>query len=132
MGVVGDVTVESPLAFTTEDGDVEVRKGPTRSTPSRRSPTPAPGTPCRCASDFERVANHQRLLLGVLERLRAAEDEEGFMEAATLAALGGLETDLSPTAAYRIVQALTTIDPRAHDRLHHPGRATAVESAPRC
>ena len=25
-------------------------------------------------------ANHQRLLLGVLERLRAAEDEEGFME----------------------------------------------------
>jgi len=52
-----------------------------------------------------------KILLGLLERLRSAEDEEAFMEATTLAALVGLETDLSPAAAYRIVQALTTIDP---------------------
>ena len=63
-------------------------------------------------SDFERVANHQRLLLGVLERLRAAEDEAGYMESAALAAIGGLQTDLSLSEVYRLVQALTTIDPR--------------------
>ena len=63
------------------------------------------------ASDFDRSANHQRFLLGVLERLRAAEDDEGYMEEATLAALGGLETDLSPSEVFRLVQALTTVAP---------------------
>ena len=66
-------------------------------------------------SDFERAANHQRLLLGVLERLREAEDEAGFMEAVTLSALGGLQTDMSPAQVYRLVQALTTVDPRRTD-----------------
>ena len=58
----------------------------------------------------------RRGLEALLERLRSAEDDEGFMEATTLAALAGLETDLAPTSAYRIIQALTTID---------PGRTTA-------
>ena len=34
------------------------------------------------------------------------------MEDVALSALAGLETDLSPGAAYRLVQALTTIEPR--------------------
>ena len=111
MGVVGDVTVRSPLTFTTDDGGVEVRKGPNTLDAEQALAYATTRDALPLSSDYERVANHQRLLLGMLERLRAAEDEEGFMEAATLAALAGLETDLSPTAAYRIVQALTTIDP---------------------
>jgi LCP family protein required for cell wall assembly len=111
MGVVGDVTVRSPLTFTTDDGGVEVRKGRNTLDAEQALAYATTRDALPLASDYERVANHQRLLLGMLERLRAAEDEEGFMEATTLAALAGLETDLSPTAAYRIVQALTTIDP---------------------
>ena len=112
MGTVGDVEVDSPLGFTTEDGGVRVRRGPNTFDADQalyyaRTRDTLPG-----GSDFERVANHQRLLLGVLERLRSSEDEEGFMERVALSALGGLQTDLSPSGVYRLVQALTTIDPR--------------------
>lgn len=111
MGAVGDVRVDSPLAFTTEDGEVRVRRG--RNTfgadealSYARTRDTLPG-----GSDFERVANHQRLLLATLERLRDAEDEAGFMEEVALSALGGLQTDMLPTEVYRLVQALTTVDP---------------------
>jgi LCP family protein required for cell wall assembly len=110
MGIVGDITVDSPIAFTTEDGGVRVRLGSNRldAEQALSYARTREGLP---ASDFDRVANHQRLLLAVLERLRAREDEEGFLESAALAALSGFETDLSPAAVYRLVQALTTIDP---------------------
>ena len=111
MGVVGDVVVDSPLAFTADDGGVEVREGLNTLDAEQALSYATTRDALPLSSDYERVANHQRLLLGMLERLRSAEDEEGFMEATTLAALAGLETDLSPAAAYRIVQALTTIDP---------------------
>lgn len=111
MGAVGDVQVDSPVEFETEDGRVEVRRGPNTfdardalAYVSTRTTLPR--------SDFDRVANHQRLLLAILERLRSAEDEEGFMERVALSALSGLQTDLPPSEVYRIVQALTTIDPR--------------------
>jgi LCP family protein required for cell wall assembly len=112
MDTVGSVRVDSPLAFTTEDGGVRVRRGPNTFDADQalyfaRTRDTLPG-----ASDFARVANHQRLLLSVLERLRAAEDEEGFLERVTLSALGGLQTDLSPAEVYRLVQALTMVDPR--------------------
>jgi LCP family protein required for cell wall assembly len=111
MGSVGDVRVDSPLAFTTEDGEVRVRRGRNTFDADQalyyaRTRDTLPG-----GSDFERVANHQRLLLGVLERLRSAEDEEGFMEQVTLSALSGLQTDMSPSEVYRLVQALTTVEP---------------------
>lgn len=112
MGAVGDVTVQSPLAFTTDDGDVVVREGRNTFDPEQALAYATTRDALPLSSDYERVANHQRLLLGLLARLREAEDDEGFMEATTLAALAGLETDLSPVTAYRIVQALTTIDPR--------------------
>lgn len=110
MGTVGDVEIDSPLAFTTEEGGVEVRRGTNTFDPSAALAyaRTRQGLP---ASDFDRAANHQRLLLGVLERLHAAEDEEGFMESAALAAMGGLQTDMSLTDVYRLLQALTTIDP---------------------
>lgn len=111
MDAVGEVRVDSPLAFTTEEGGVEVRRG-SNTFDAREALAYVRTRVGLPASDFDRSANHQRLLLGVLERLRSAEDEEGFMERVTLSALAGLETDLSPSEAYRIVQALTTIDPR--------------------
>jgi len=105
---VGEVEVRSPVAFRT-DGGLAVRKGPNRfdaeealDFASSRDDLP---------SDFERMANNQALLLGYLRSLRAREDEKGFMEDVTLAALGGLETDLAPTDLYRLAQAITQVDP---------------------
>ena len=62
--------------------------------------------------DFARSANQQRALVATLEGMRAQEDDEGFMERATLAAVAGLETDLGPTELYRFAQAVTQVDPR--------------------
>ena len=112
MKAVGDVEVDSPLAFTTEDGGVEVRRGPNTFDAEQALYYARTRDTLPDGSDFARVANHQRLLLGVLGRLRAAEDEEGFMERITLSALGGLQSDLSPSEVFRLVQALTTVDPR--------------------
>jgi LCP family protein required for cell wall assembly len=110
MDAVGEVRVDSPIAFTTEDDGVEVRRGSNTfdSGEALAYARTREGLP---AGDFDRSANHQRLLLGVLERLRSAEDDEGYMEHAALAALGGLQTDLSPSEVFRLVQALTTVDP---------------------
>jgi LCP family protein required for cell wall assembly len=113
MGTLGDVEVDSPLErFTTEEGGVVVQRGTNTFDAEQalyyaRTRTSLPGQ-----SDFERVANHQRLLLAALERLEAAEDEEGFMESVALSALAGLETDMTPGEVYRLVQSLTTIEPR--------------------
>jgi len=63
-------------------------------------------------SDFERAANHQRLLLGV-----------------ALSALSGLETDLSPAQAYRLVQALTMVDPSRTDACIIVGTFGTVDGA---
>ena len=111
MGAVGEVTVDSPIDFTTDDGDVEVRAGANTLDPEQALSYVTTRDELPLSSDYERVANHQRLLLGVLARLREREDDEGFMERTTLAALSGLQTDLSPSEAFRIIQALTTIDP---------------------
>jgi hypothetical protein len=107
--VVGEVEVRSPLAFTT-DGGRAVRQGPNRfdaeqalDFASSRDHLPR--------DDFDRMANDQALLLGYLRSLRAHEDEKGFMEDVTFAALGGLETDLAPTDLYRLAQAVTQVDP---------------------
>ena len=53
----------------------------------------------------------------ILDRLRAHEDDEGFIEGGALAAAAHLDTNLSPTELYRFAQALTQIDPRAVDDL---------------
>ena len=111
MDAVGEVTVDSPLGFTTDDGEVEVRNGANTLDPEQALSYVTTRDTLPLSSDYERVANHQRLLLGVLARLRAGEDDEGFLERTTLAALSGLQTDLSPSEGFRIIQALTTVDP---------------------
>ena len=63
------------------------------------------------ADDFARSANQQQVMRGILRQLLAHEDEEGFIERGTLAALAGLETDLPPTELYRLAQAVTQVEP---------------------
>ena len=106
---VGEVEVRSPRAFDSDEG-MDVKRGLNRfdaeealDFASSRDNLPR--------ADFDRMANNQALLLGYLRSLRAHEDEEGFMEDVTLAALGGLETNLAPTDLYRLAQAVTQVDP---------------------
>ncbi len=54
------------------------------------------------------------------------------MEDGTLAALGGLDTDLAPTDLYRLAQAVTMVDPNRvtgclvlADAVHHGRRRRA-------
>jgi LCP family protein required for cell wall assembly len=111
VSAVGGVVVDSPVAFPENEYDLVVRRGRNRFD-AEQALAYSRIRQGLDGGDFARAANHQRLLLGVLDRLRRQEDDEGFMEAAALAALGGLETDLDPVQLYRLAQAVTTIDPR--------------------
>src|SRR6478735_8754900 len=52
--------------------------------------------------DFDRSANQQELLRGILRRVRARQDRPGFMERGVLAAAKNLDTDLGPGELYRL------------------------------
>ena len=110
MDAIAEVEVISPRRFHDEEYDLTVRRGVNRFDPtealSYARTRDLPG------SDFERSANQQRLMLGILRQMRAHEDDEGFMEQGSLAALKGLDTNLEPTELYRLAQAVTQIEPR--------------------
>jgi len=61
--------------------------------------------------DFDRSANQQELLRGLLRGVRARADEPGFMERAVLTALSRLRTDVGPAELYRLAHAATQVDP---------------------
>ena len=61
--------------------------------------------------DFDRSANQQELLRGIVREIRAKQDEPGFMEKGALAVMRHLYTDLPPSELYRLGQAATGIDP---------------------
>lgn len=108
---VGGVDVRSEESFLTDDGTVQVTRG-SNHFDAEQALSYARTRHNLDGGDFARAAHHQALLLGYLRGLRDRKDEEGFMEGAALAALGGLDTDLAPTDLYRLVQALTQIDPQ--------------------
>jgi LCP family protein required for cell wall assembly len=61
--------------------------------------------------DLARSANQQQIMMGVLRQVLAHEDDQGFVEGGALAAIQGLETNLSPTELYRLAQAIGRIRP---------------------
>jgi LCP family protein required for cell wall assembly len=110
IGSIDGVVVDSPTAYRLDDVDLDVRRGSNSFDPETaldfaRSRDTANG-------DFDRIAHHQQLLLGVLVELRDRADEPGLLESAALSAIGGLETDLSPGELYRLSQAVTLVEPR--------------------
>lgn len=111
---LGGVVVDSPTAYRLDDVDLDVRRG-RNSFDAGRALDFARSRDV-VGEDFARSAHHQQLLLGVLRELRSRVDEPGLVEAATLAAITGLETDLSPAELYRLAQAIALVD---------PGRVTA-------
>lgn len=110
IGSLGEIEVDSTQAFRTEDAGMAVSRGPNRFD-ARQALEFSRSRRTLPRGDFDRSANHQQVLIGALTQLRAREDDEGFVERVALAAIEGLETDLSPTEVYRFVQAVTQIDP---------------------
>jgi LCP family protein required for cell wall assembly len=112
IDALGGVTVDSPLGFVTDPGDLVVDKGRNEFTgeeallfaQTRVFQEPVPG-------DFIRVANHQALLMGLLAGLQEQQDEQGFVETMALSAIDGIDTDdASPLDLYRLLNALTSVD----------------------
>lgn len=107
---IGGIDVVARESFTTDSGAVRVRRGTNHFDGSQALDFAR--TRRNLVNDFARAANHQALLLGYLRALRAREDEAGFMETVTAAAMSGLQTDMAPTDLYRLAQAITQVDPR--------------------
>ena len=61
--------------------------------------------------DFDRSANQQELLRSILRKVRARQDQPGFMERGLFSAVRNMNTDLRPSELYRLAMAVTTIDP---------------------
>lgn len=62
--------------------------------------------------DFDRSANQQRTLLGILRRVHANRDEPGFVERGVFGVLRNLDTpNATPGELYRLAHAAATVDP---------------------
>ncbi len=107
---LGGVTVHSRLSFTDDNMPGRIHRGRNRLDDAAalffaRARHYLP------RGDFDRSANQQELLRGLLRGLRARADEPGFMERAVVSAVGRLRTDLNPAELYRLAQAATQVDP---------------------
>lgn len=111
VDAVGGLRVHSDLAFDPPGGGAPVVAG-MNSFDGSEAVEFARARVVLPRSDFDRMANHQELLLGILRRLRESEDQEGFLEEGTWTALSALDTNLSPLELYRLAQAVTTLEPR--------------------
>jgi LCP family protein required for cell wall assembly len=112
MSTLGPVEVRTPQEFT-NDG-VHVEKGLNTFSP-KQALAYVDYRVGLDRGDFDRSANQQRLMKGALTSLQAQEDEVGFMERATISAIGALDTDLGPSYLYRLAQFVTTVEPKRVD-----------------
>ena len=62
--------------------------------------------------DFDRSANQQRTLVGILKQIRDRADRPGFMEAGVRSVLKNMDTNASPGELFRIAQGIAQVDPR--------------------
>ncbi len=110
IDALGGITVHSRLAFTDDNMIGEIHQGENRLNGFEalffsRARHFLPN------GDFDRSANQQETLRGVLREIRAHQDDPGYMERAALSVMRNLYTNLSPTELYRLGQAATRIDP---------------------
>jgi LCP family protein required for cell wall assembly len=62
--------------------------------------------------DFDRSANQQRTLVGILNQVRRNADKPGFMERGVMAVLNNLDTpNVGPVELYRLAQAAARVNP---------------------
>jgi LCP family protein required for cell wall assembly len=62
--------------------------------------------------DFDRSANQQRTLVGILNQVRRNSDKAGFMERGVMAAFNNMNTpNVGPGELYRLAQAAARVNP---------------------
>jgi LCP family protein required for cell wall assembly len=61
--------------------------------------------------DFDRSGNQQELLRSILRKVRARQNQPGFMERGLLSAVRNMNTDLRPSELFTLAQAATRIKP---------------------
>ncbi len=110
---IGGVTVYSKYAFSDPVRPQGYHHGKNRLNPFQalifariRHPLPR--------GDFDRSADQQRLMKGILREVRKKENRPGFMERGVLAVVHNLNTDLKPSQLYTLAQAATRIQPRKY------------------
>jgi anionic cell wall polymer biosynthesis LytR-Cps2A-Psr (LCP) family protein len=62
--------------------------------------------------DFDRSADQQELLRGILRGVRAHQDKPGFVERGVYSAVHNLDTNLRPSELYRLAMAVISTQPR--------------------
>jgi LCP family protein required for cell wall assembly len=62
--------------------------------------------------DFDRSANQQDVMRGILAQVRGGMDKPGFMERGVLSVVRHMNTDLRPSELYRLAQAGTRVERR--------------------
>ena len=107
---IGGVTVHSKFSFSDPIRPQGYHRGVNKLNPFQalifgrvRHPLPR--------GDFDRSANQQELLRSILRKVRAHEQQPGFMERGVLASVKNMNTDLAPSEHYRLAQRVTAIKP---------------------
>lgn len=125
---IGGITVHSRYAFSdpVRPRGYKVGKNRLNGTQARnfsrlRKPFPR--------GDFDRSANQQRVLKGILHEVRANAHRPAFVERGVLAAIRHLRTDASPAELYRLAHAATRIQPRRLSTCVINGRTGYVGAA---
>jgi LCP family protein required for cell wall assembly len=119
MGAVGPVTVTTPRGFVSHG--VRVREGRNRFD-GRQALAYVRHRLSLPLQDFDRSANEQRLLRGVLEGMQRRAERLGYLEELALRAVGALTTDLEAVDLYRLTQALSAVDTDSLTSCVLPGR----------
>src|SRR6476659_6533465 len=107
---LGGVTVHSKLSCSHPVRPQGYHRGTNRLNPFQalifgrvRHPLPR--------GDFDRSANQQERLRSILRKVRAHEQQPGFMERGVLASVENMNTDLAPSELYRLAQGVTAVKP---------------------
>jgi LCP family protein required for cell wall assembly len=79
--------------------------------------------------DFDRSANQQRTLKGILREVRSKADKPGFMERALLSVVRNVDTNLRPSELFVLAQALTQVQPDKFTGCVVNGRTGSVGAA---
>lgn len=111
VDAIGGVTVFSKYAFSDPLRPQGYKVGPNRLNGIQtlvfaRTRKAFPG------GDFDRSANQQRALKGILRKVRSRVDRPGFMERALVSVLRNLDTPgIGPAELYRLAHAAAQVDP---------------------
>lgn len=122
---IGGITVYSPRAFSDPKMPGRFVKGDNRvngmdAVRFARMRYRLPG------GDFDRSANQNELIRGIMNELVARQAEVGFLGAGMMSFLRNMETDLGPVELYRLAHAAKVVDPKRMTACVLPGSLAMI------